>query len=363
MSPIPILIRGAGPVGLACALFLVRRGIAAHRIGLDPSPAEWGELPAHLSQRVLALSEGSRQLLQRIAVLPPGGQIRQVEVTLLNHVGRTRIDCADLGVPALGRVLRYGELLASLRTRAATVAWADPQTLQAQDPLIIHAEGDPGEEADERHFDQAALLGEVHAPEAPAGLHSVAFERFTPHGPLALLPLAGAGLWSLVWCDRVETTRARLAADRSLLATELRERIGPRLGPLSLQGPLGSAPLVRRMRRRVHDERQVWIGNAAQSLHPVAGQGLNLGLRDAFELADILGQADRTRGLDTLVLHDWQRRRRADRRATVGLTDLLASSFTWPLARPVQSAVLGMLDISPALRRSLASRLMFGLRG
>jgi 2-octaprenyl-6-methoxyphenol hydroxylase len=108
----------------------------------------------------------------------------------------------------------------------------------------------------------------------------------------------------------------------------------------------------------------VWIGNAAQALHPVAGQGLNLGLRDAFELARDL--ADNEFGPRPLpvpqVLARFAGRRRLDRGLTTGITDLLASSFTWPLALPVQSALLAAMDLLPAVRRPLASALLFGRR-
>jgi 2-octaprenyl-6-methoxyphenol hydroxylase len=362
MTAAHILIRGAGPIGLACALFLVRRGVPARQIRLDPDLHQAGEIPPHLAQRVLAVSEGSCQLLERVIELPLSGRIRRVEVSLLGHLGRTRIDAADLKVAALGRVLRYGDLLAALRQQATLLQWADPIDPPHSECITVHAEGDAGDDASVRDFDQAALLGEVHAPQAPSALHDVAFERFTAHGPLALLPLARPGYWSMVWCDRVDTSRERQGADRAQLEAALHDRIGPRLGPLQLQGPLGCAPLSRRTRRIVHQSDQVWIGNAAQSLHPVAGQGLNLGLRDAFELADALAHADRLGTSARHALQAWGTRRHADRLATVRLTDLMASSFTWPLARPLQSAALGLLDIAAPLRRPLASRLMFGQR-
>jgi 2-octaprenyl-6-methoxyphenol hydroxylase len=107
---------------------------------------------------------------------------------------------------------------------------------------------------------------------------------------------------------------------------------------------------------------EVWIGNAAQALHPVAGQGLNLGLRDAFELAEQLGECWRagqpaSGGIDT-----WSKRRRRDRQGLIALTDLMASSFAWAAARPIQSLFLGALEVTGPARRTLARTLMFGLR-
>ena len=109
---------------------------------------------------------------------------------------------------------------------------------------------------------------------------------------------------------------------------------------------------------------EVWIGNAAQALHPVAGQGLNLGLRDAFELARDLADneyAQRPAAVSQ-VLDRFAGRRRMDRGITTGVTDLLASAFTWPLARPLQSALLTTMDLLPPVRKPLARTLLFGRR-
>jgi 2-octaprenyl-6-methoxyphenol hydroxylase len=351
---------GAGPVALAFALFLVRRGVPASTIALDPSPEADAPIPPALGARTLALSHGSRQLLGRIAVLPPAGPIERVEVSLRGHAGRTRIVAADLRVPMLGHVLRYGPLIAALREAARAYRWAEPDPPDAT--LVVHAEGDAGDDADVREFGQSALLGEVHAPRAAAALHSTAFERFTPDGPLALLPLPEPARWSLVWCDRAERCAARRDADPETLSAELQARFGDALGPLRIAAPLAVAPLARRARRETVRDAQVWIGNAAQSLHPVAGQGLNLGLRDAFELADALASV-RLRGAPLATALDrWRRRRRTDRAVTIALTDLMAASFTWPLARPLQSPLLAALDAIEPLRRPLAARLTFGRR-
>ena len=265
-------------------------------------------------------------------------------------------------MPALGHVVRYGALTGALRAAASAYRWAPPAAPGTAAALLIHADGDAGDDAHTREFGQSALLGEVSAPQAPAALHGTAFERFTPEGPLALLPLPEAAHWTMVWCDRAERCEARRDGDRRALAAELRERFGDALGTFAIDGPLAVAPLVRRARRSVVDASQVWIGNAAQSLHPVAGQGLNLGLRDAFELADALAPV-RLRGASLVpALDGWRRGRRVDRSITIALTDLMAASFTWPLARPLQSPLLAALDTIGSLRRPLALHLMFGHR-
>jgi 2-octaprenyl-6-methoxyphenol hydroxylase len=121
-------------------------------------------------------------------------------------------------------------------------------------------------------------------------------------------------------------------------------------------------PMFRRARRQLVQGRQVWIGNAAQALHPVAGQGLNLGIRDAFELAQQLGNAHAA-GTDMLAaLQAYARQRRTDRSLSIGLTDALARMFSLDLIRPFQSIALGALDLSPNLRRLVASHFMFGWR-
>ena len=133
---------------------------------------------------------------------------------------------------------------------------------------------------------------------------------------------------------------------------------------LRVCAPVAVAPLLRTRRRVVAAGNVVWIGNASQSLHPVAGQGLNLGLRDAFELArDLADNEYASRPLPLArVIARYGARRRADRGVTTGITDLLAASFTWPLARPLQSTVLNALDLLPPLRRPLARSLLFGNR-
>jgi 2-octaprenyl-6-methoxyphenol hydroxylase len=351
-----IVISGSGPISLACALLLVRRGIAPGRIAIDP---DTGPVPAALAARALAISHGSRQLLDRIVRFPAAGRIGRVDVSVSGRAGRTRISATDLEVPALGHVVRYGELLQRLREAAARQDWSQ-QAIEAS--VVIHADGDPGDDARSREFGQCALLGEVATPDAGDDTADVAYERFTDAGPLALLPLPEPRRRALVWCDTAARCSERSTLGPGELGADLQRRFGTALGRLRIDGPLSVAALSRRIRRHRELQGEAWIGNAAQTLHPVAGQGFNLGLRDAFELAAVLAQADRRDTSPQAALDEFRRRRRADRSVTIALTDLLAGSFTWPLARPVQSTFLAALDLVPALRRPLASQLLYGWR-
>jgi 2-octaprenyl-6-methoxyphenol hydroxylase len=240
--------------------------------------------------------------------------------------------------------------------------------------LLVHADGDPGAEADVRDFGQSALLAEVRLTGWTQGK---ALELFTPDGPLAILPLPEPHQWALVWCapEAVTQQRAQTHGEslRGALTAALR---GALSGALSAGIKVHEIehcqvmPLRRRAREKLMDpdpsQPQVWIGNAAQTLHPVAGQGLNLGLRDAHELAQTLnhwrvlggerlpGQyRGSPHGLDH-ALRQYKRARQNDRAATVRITDTLASVFTVTAIAPIQSVVLAALDLNPQLRRSLA---------
>ncbi len=356
---------GSGPVSLAFACFARRQGIAPEHIALDRAP---GTPAPALASRVLALSLGTWQLLARITRLPTAAPIGTVDVTVSGLPGRVRLTAGELGVPALGYVVRYSTLLAALDRGIDAAGLGDaatrpPAGTEGPQPLLVHAEGDTGEDASELAFPQSALLAEVEV-EAKREPHALlpAYECFTVAGPLALLPLPEARRYSLVWCASPEETRRRASLPMDALAAELQNAFGWSLGRVSPLGPAVVAPMVRRARRRIAGAREVWIGNAAQALHPVAGQGLNLGVRDAFLLARCLGEAQ-ARGADQAVALDrYARARTVDRSGTIALTDTLARIFSLQPLRPLQSLTLAALDLMPAARSGLARQFMFGFR-
>jgi len=360
-----VRIEGRGPVAMALALFLARQGFGPGSLLTDPIP---DELPDWLASRAIALSLGSWQLLSRVAALPPAAPILRVEASLRGRAGRTRMQAADLHAPALGYVLRYGPLhraLADALTDALTdapaalQAGATPGEIAAVAALTVVADGDPGTASNLLDFEQTALLAELVAERDG---HGTAFERFTDEGPLALLPLPQPRRYALVWCARPAESARRAELEAPGFEAGLREAFGSALGALRLDSKRVLAPLQRKVRRAGDEPGRIAIGNAAQALHPVAGQGLNLGLRDAFELAALLGELRASgRPLDDAA-NAFARARRTDRALTVAITDTLAQAFTWPAIARLESLALGALDLAAPARNRFTSSLMFGLR-
>lgn len=381
-----VRIDGTGPVALATALWLVRAGIPPACIALPLDRPATSILPKDAPRRAIALSEGSRQILARLITLPASGRIDTVEIVQAGTDGHTRINREDFPLPALGWVVVWEDLIAQLHQAAEKLPFARPDDPAFAEPaLVIHAGGmPPAQSRDDTDFDthdsgQAGLLFEV----AVTGTADTAFECFRPGGPLALLPapaLPDGPRYTVVWSDAAEASRRRAALPADALGQELREALraalGPRhwgrhaghFGPLRVCTPAVAVPLPRVRRRQTTMSGQVWIGNAAQMLHPVAGQGLNLGLRDAFVLARELGDAvfdTRLPGPHARVaraLEAHARARLTDRWLTIHGTDLLSTAFSWPAARTLPPMLLNAMHVARPLRLPLARALVFGHR-
>lgn len=340
---VDVLIRGGGPVG--CTLALALRSSKL-------SVAILGAVTAAASFRPIALSHASRLILERVGAWNglETTPIASIHVSQAGGFGRTRLDAADAGVPALGHVIEYTALAGALRAKCGELFVTEEPAAQC----VVHAEG-AAEQARETRYEQDALVALVSTHPASQG---VAFERFTAQGPLALLPLGPR--YALVWSARPDRVRALAAAPEELFLAELASAAGSAPGrPLAVE-KRAVQPLVLRVRPSRVGERCAYIGNAAQTLHPVAGQGLNLGLRDAWELAKALHGAPDAG--DHKLLARYAARRRLDAAATIGVTHLLAAGFTGanPLARAARGAALVALDILPAPRRFFARRMIYG---
>ncbi|KAF1052760.1 MAG: 2-octaprenyl-6-methoxyphenol hydroxylase [Burkholderia gladioli] len=215
---------------------------------------------------------------------------------------------------------------------------------------------------DARHrldYAQTALVGTVSVA---APKPRVAWERFTPEGPLALLPLGGPGQadYALVWCCSPDEAARRAALPDAAFLAELGVAFGGRMGRFTQIAGRAAFPLGLAAAPKLVTGRVAIVGNAAQTLHPVAGQGLNLGLRDAHTLVDALSE----HGTTPLALAAFNGRRVLDRRLTIGATDLLARLFTIesrPLAA-LRGAALTALEFVPPLKTVIARQMMFGQR-
>jgi 2-octaprenyl-6-methoxyphenol hydroxylase len=416
VDTLSLAVVGAGPVGLALALHAARALPAARIAVFDTRPAEQdvGRDP-----RTLALSLGSVQELERLgvwgAIAPQAAAIRAVHVSqqqpaLLAAFAKLPqpellLSAHECGVTQLGAVASYGAIVAPLQAAWLAAVAAEPQRLAARfgTPVAalkaLQAEDGGGVEIDagiaERHdlavvaeggvfagqprkpfpqgvsadYGQTAWVGQVTlAPADPSDPASAgtAYERFTPHGPAALLPLPpaedGAARAALVWCVAAADDPVRGLDDAQRLAV-LNSVFHPRVGRLSAITPLKDFALGLNAERTLVEGRTVRIGNAAQTLHPVAGQGLNLGLRDAHALVAALQAAHGPTGLDAALRKvEWQRA--PDRWALIATTDFLARSFTWPLPGLASARGLGLAALQalgPA-KRALARQMMFGWR-
>jgi 2-octaprenyl-6-methoxyphenol hydroxylase len=279
-----------------------------------------------------------------------------VLVTQAGAFGRTALDARDTGVPALGYVTDYASLLVALR---APLAGCFAQS-EMPTRLTVHAEGSAAD-AVEKPYRQSALVALVETRPPSSG---TAFERFTEQGPLALLPVsqgADAGArYALIWTAAPERAEALVRAGEKEFLAALAQATGSAAGvPVSVE-QRAVRPLFLRVRPTRVAPRAAYIGNAAQTLHPVAGQGLNLGLRDAWQLARAL--ADAPDPGDAALLGRYAAARRLDARATIGVTHWLAAGFTGSNAalRTARGLALSLLDVLPGPRRFFARRMIFG---
>jgi len=352
--PPEVVIFGAGPVGCTLALLLQAAGRTVAVRGLPERDS------AASAPRPIALSYASRLVLERAGVWPrlDVTPIETVHVSQRAGFGSTRLTAADAGVPALGYVIDYRALVAPLaeavRATAMRVDETADSALRADALLLVHAEG-AGDYSTDKSYDQTAVVGLVEA-DPPA--KATAFERFTPQGPLALLPLAGG--YGMIWAMRPQSAATLAATDPATFLRALQEAFGERAGRFVAVRGRSSAALSLRVRARRASVREVYVGNSAQTLHPVAGQGLNLGLRDAWDLASCIGDAPDPGAAP--VLRRYVALRRFDALATIRFTDLLAGAFTGtnPLTRVLRGAALTALDACVPARRFFARRMIFG---
>ncbi len=373
-----IVIVGGGPVGSALVLALQASKLRV--VLLEARAAANGDA------RPLALSYGSRLILERLGVWPvlaaTATPIRHIHVSQRGGFGRVSLDATEAGFPDLGYVVDYGRVAQALAqaatatpvqclTGAKVVAWHGGDSARVEydfsgerrelaASVAVIADGGAALDAESVDYRQCAVTARVVSE---CTHNNTAYERFTRHGPLALLP-DGDG-WALVWTTTPDRARLLCTMDPAAFLAELGAEFGSRVGRFTEVSARASYPLRLRRAPRTQPGHTVLIGNAAQTLHPVAGQGFNLGLRDAWEL----GEQVASRAGPALGSREWINvylaRRKLDRRGGIGMTHALVQLFSndvLPL-RLARGTGLALLGCVPPLKNFLVRRMTFGARG
>jgi len=382
-----VVIVGAGPVGATLALALAGGDLDV--ISLD---ARAKDTPAS-GDRSLALSHGARLIFDRLgvwsAVAGTAGAvtaITAIDVSQRGGFGAARLDAREHGIPALGYVVSYRALQAALDAALAragilvdhgvTVVKVDATPAYARIrgeregaacawtarlAAVADGGGDivAGTVRHRHDYHQLALVAKLWRDEPH---HGIAYERFTPEGPMALLPEGDH--YGLVWTTTPAQGKALAAMPDSEFLAALATRFGARTGGFRKSEDRRTFPLSLEFAGTVVGSRTVLLGNAAQALHPVAGQGFNLGVRDAYELAQVLHDTPRDRLGATGSLSTYARRRLADRWSGIALTHGLLGVFgsDAALLRWPRGLALTLLDSLPPLKRIFTRAMLYGLR-
>ena len=380
-------------VGASLALAL---SATAKRVLLIEAVAPDSGMQRSFDDRATALGNGSRRVFETLGVWPRmaayAAPVLEIRVSDAGHAGAARLCAAEQGLEALGYVVPNRQLGLALWQQLATQPsiairnpaqvselrlgadqarltisaggaggaseWVDARVVVAADGAQSLVRAAAGIGAEVEDYEQVAVVVHVATDLPSAG---IAYERFTATGPLAVLPLAD-GRYTVVWTLAPDRAREVCSLDDAAFGAVLQQDFGWRIGRIAHVGARAAYPLRLSRAERMVGTRAVLVGNAAQALHPVAGQGFNLGLRDAALLAEILAAAPDPGA--PAVLESYERRRESDRRGMIGFTDGLVRLFASdrPGLAVARNLGLTLFDLAPGAKRAL-SRLSWGFGG
>ncbi len=380
-----LIIIGGGPVGMALSLALRESGMSVLLLESRELPEKAEDL------RPLALSHGSHLILHRLGVwqtLPEITPITKIHVSNRGGFGRAVLTADGVGVPALGYVVNHHDVFRAMHgliqacdvdyLEGAQVTRLETSAEQGQiefqhsgttkritAKLLVLADGGrligqvEGVTQHVHEYHQWAVVARIKTGIPQSG---IAYERFTSDGPVALLPMGD--YFALVWTVSPAAAKEILSLDDPGFLARLHEHFGDRLGNLIDTSKRSGFPLALKYADPVTAQRIALVGNAAQTLHPVAGQGFNLGLRDAWEMADEIIMSEAEIG-SSAMLARYAHRRRIDSKAGRVFTDSLVKLFSNddPILSGMRNLGLSALDCLPPVKRFVARRMMFGARG
>jgi 2-octaprenyl-6-methoxyphenol hydroxylase len=384
-----LAVVGAGPVGATLALAVADADLDV--VVLDARAA--GEVAR--GDRSLALSHGARLIFERVGVwgalaAQPGAAtpISAIDISQVGGFGVARLTAAENDLPALGYVVRYRALQAALDAAlarsdvtvrhgvAVTSVGGTPAYAAVEAGAVRNGEAQPilarlaavadgtgatvaGLERHRHDYGQVAIVAQVDCAAPHGGL---AFERFTADGPVALLPEGDR--YGLVWTTTPQRAQELLALPEAAFLERISGYLAPRAVNLVQVDHRRAFPLALEFARATVGTRTVVLGNAAQTLHPVAGQGFNVGLRDAFELAQAIADSPREAIGERSMLARYARGRWTDRWGGIAFTHGLVNLFgnDRALVRLPRGLALALFDALPTAKRAFTRSMLFGLR-
>lgn len=380
-----VVIIGGGLAGASCALSVAKTNPALN-IAVVEANQVTGDYHPSFDDRSIALAQQSVEYLQSLNLFeqnaPYTAAIKKVSVSDRGHFGKAHINCDEFAKPSLGYVVEvnpFGRAL-HLRLTQSNITLLCPdsvtaieQTLhsntltlqsgeQLNAALLVIADGAQsptrnllGLGFNTQPYEQGAIIANV---EVAGGHNNHAFERFTQNGPMALLPMSN-NRYSLVWCMRQDQVEQHMAFSEQGFLSALQSAFGYRGGQFTKVGMRTSYPLVYGQVESLIAHRTVVIGNAAHAIHPIAGQGFNLGLRDVQVLSNLIADSQHDLGSYAFT-REYSKKRSDDIKTVMSLTDALVRLFSNSSRVLALGRSIGLfsMDLFPALKAPLAKRLM-----
>ncbi|WP_276756335.1 2-octaprenyl-6-methoxyphenyl hydroxylase [Pseudoalteromonas marina] len=380
-----VVVIGGGLVGASCALSIAKINSSINIAVVEASQVT-DEYHPSFDDRSIALAQQSVEYLQTLNLFdqnaPYTSAIKKVSVSDRGHFGKTHIQSTEFAKPSLGYVVEVNPFGRALHQRLvqSSISLFCPdsvieikQTLQSNAltlqngeqlnaKLLIVADGAQsptrqllGLNFNTQPYEQGAIIANIEVAE---GHNNHAFERFTQHGPMALLPMSN-NRYSLVWCMQKEQINSYMGLNEIEFLSALQSAFGYRAGQFVKVGMRASYPLVYGQAESLIAHRTVVIGNAAHAIHPIAGQGFNLGLRDVQVLSDLIANSPNELG-NYAFTREYGQLRSQDIKTVMTLTDALVRLFSNSSRVLALGRSIGLfsMDLFPALKAPLAKQLM-----
>ena len=379
------LVVGAGPVGLVFSLFLAKHNQNSHLLESRKKN------DSHSDGRALALSYGTKLILEDLGIWSSLekkiSEIKDIHTSQKNSFGRTLLSASQYNLPALGYIVSYGalskvleeavnqspkikityefEVSAIKNEKDRSILYGGNKDLAIEAPLLVLADGGKNTtdliedlKKKETSYNHTALVTKVTSEIPP---NKIAYERFTSMGPIALLP-NGPNEFSLVWTGKDEDIQALAKAPKKLFLEKLHEHFGDRVGKFLDSDNFITFPLKKIILEEFPKKRMVVIGNSAQTMHPVAGQGFNTGIRDAYDLSKLINESEPSQVGSECFINQYYALRKSETKKTLFFTDSLVNIFSNDLVglSLTRGISLSLLDNLKPAKNFLVDKMSFG---